>query len=88
MSTINGVPARQSGGETEALFDRRRPGRVATDNPHLIQLLRGDGAVSSSTAECGPPHDDDVPRYQPGALRLIILLCIALWAGAVLLVLR
>ena len=29
--------------EEVTLPDRRRPGRIATDNPHLIALMRGAG---------------------------------------------
>jgi hypothetical protein len=33
--------------------DRRRPGRPAFDNPHLIAVLRVPGAVPSVLAPCG-----------------------------------
>ena len=37
------------------LPDRRRPGRIATDNPHLIALMREAGRATV------PEFDDDAP---------------------------
>jgi hypothetical protein len=44
MPTINGADELLAGDRSAFLRDRRRPGRVETDNPHLIALMRGEAA--------------------------------------------
>ena len=43
------------------LWDRRRPGRVDCENPHLIALLRSHPAIDPTDAQ-----PDTVPTVPPG----------------------
>jgi hypothetical protein len=62
-------------GEPSAFVrDRRRPGRVDTDNPELIALMRGGGV---ETAPRSPPMAD-----RGNAFLYVIAACAVFWALA------
>ena len=79
--------------QTDVAADRRRPGRVDFDNPHLIDLLRRPdpadaNAVPPQTLEeelthLAADHDGDPLRAARG-LVTGVLISIALWASAIL----
>lgn len=85
------VDERQSRTETETAEDRRRAGRVAYQNPHLINLLRALGAkpdplAPDPSASMKKFRGDLAPAY---GVIAGLLLALALWfalGGLVLLV--
>jgi hypothetical protein len=78
MSTINGVPARPLHDQATAA-DRRRPGRAAVDNPHLIEMMRNSGAaVPEALDELLPP----AAEFRRGVLLGATAFSLAVWAAA------
>ncbi len=55
MSVEPSPPPEPDPAAETTLPDRRRPGRIATDNPHLIALMREAGRAAASEFE------DDAP---------------------------
>jgi hypothetical protein len=58
---VNELERSESIAEAAETPDRRRPGRMTFNNPHLIQLLRQPAAPSVSTADAMfyPPREAD-----------------------------
>lgn len=79
--------------QTDVAADRRRPGRVDFDNPHLIGLLRRPDPVEGSGSLPEALDDDRTRRATDGdgdslgaarGLMIGVLISIALWASAIL----
>jgi hypothetical protein len=77
--TVEGsaAPTEMDGADLDALSDRRRPGRRAYYNTHLITLMRAAAARGSSGT--GDASDPDWTRPQPGRLWLVIGACLVFW---------
>jgi hypothetical protein len=78
MSTINGVPAPLPGDQADTVADRRRPGRASTENPHLIELMRGTSSPLAEVATLQPRRED---LRRPAALVWVVGFCVAVWVG-------
>ena len=82
-------PVSSEGKDQATVPDRRRPGRLRTDNPHLIALLRqpaSDGTAPEAEAADKlmliiEPDDEDDPLAAARGLAIGTVGGMLLWAG-------
>ncbi len=80
MASVNDANSPDDGTRDALLGDRRRPERLATENPHLIALMRG-GAEADCQAAASA---NDAPQRDTRTLVWVTIGSIAFWAAVAL----
>ena len=73
---------------TQTLIERRRPGRVAYTNPHVVALMRAPTALDPATSaevsapfeDLGTEHDDSDNLAPAKGILAGLVLALPLWA--------
>jgi len=85
MPNVNDIQSTGAGGGASLAADRRRAGRKAYNNPHLIELMRLRDDESAAVCEEEP---EGMPVRPARPFLALTVACLAFWGGVALLLVK